>query len=239
MADQEALSAGNCTVDSLIFAISQLQDTFVPYLLIVVGVGAIIFALLEQIGWEFEITPGRQIWFAGIGGLMAVVGTALIIFPQVVQAVEEMVPTPAPTDMPAPFVRIIEPAGELDCTGGGASCRFEVSGVAGGVLPQEDYLVYIFVFPVDPPGPGFFIQRPAARLNEGGTWRQFPSLAGNLSTAVESGDVIRVQAALLERNATYNGTRLNELPANFYLGALNDIAGLTALSQATQLTASW
>jgi hypothetical protein len=219
-------------IDFLFF----LQKTPVPYILVVLGLIVSLVSLSEAIAWRIDVAPETMRAFLPAGILIMLLGFGWVILPEPGPVSDEPPPIATPTPLPPTFVTIIMPQETLVCSAAGATCRFSIQGVAGGVAPVEAYRVYTFVRPVEPRGSGFALQPQPARLAVDGSWEQSQAVIGSTQQPVEAGHTLVIQAVLVGDDATYNGTPLADLPPNFYLGAVGDIAGILALSEAVPLT---
>lgn len=136
---------------------------------------------------------------------------------------------PTATPMP-PFVRIIAPQDTLSCINPEAWCQFEIRGIAGGDISFNEFRIYTFVFPVQPPGAGWYPQHPRAIVQSNGDWIQSSAYLGDAKNPVQAGHTLRIRAALVQESATFNGTELSDLQGGTALNAVEDIDGIVALS---------
>lgn len=145
--------------------------------------------------------------------------------------------TPTPTPIPPPFIGITAPEETLACVNPEEWCEFEVRGDAGGVSSFSDLRIYTFVRPVDPPGPGWYLQDICADINADGSWVQFPSVLGDLEYPASDGDTLRIRAALVQEDATFQGKKLSDFSqGKACLDAVEEIEGFVALSDVIELT---
>lgn len=168
-----------------------------------------------------------------ITGLITATGGLLVILNQT----RELAPSPTAT-AGVPYIAVSEPQKTVNCTNpaGEAFCRFAISGTAGGVPSFSDLRVYTFVFPVEPPGEGLYLQRPSASIESDGDWLQLPAYLGTGGFPATDGDTLFVRAALVRVDATYQSTELDKLAAVTVLEAIEDIEGLIAISDMVTLT---
>jgi hypothetical protein len=106
--------------------------------------------------------------------------------------------------------------------------------MVSGIPENTEWEIFIFVFRIDPPGPGYFLQPQPARVVSGGNWTS-QAQYGAFNTPAGEGQTIEVLAGIVAPDASYNDTRLRALPPNFYLSNLGDIQGLIALSEPVSL----
>jgi len=151
--------------------------------------------------------------------------------------------TPSPTETPEPFVKITYPAdgGILTCTNPveDGSCLFNPSGTTGGVGSFNNLRLYVFVFPVNPPGAGWYLQKSPAAIESNGNWAQSPSALGDEKSSAVNGHTLRIRAVLVTRDATLNGRKLEDLAKSkelIVLSAVEDIDGIVAISDVIDLT---
>jgi len=125
-------------------------------------------------------------------------------------------------------VRITAPQGTLTCAKPSEPfCTFEIRGEATGVSP--DWRIYTFVYPVDPVGAGWYIQR-LANLRSDGTWVQSPAYLGNENYPATTGDTLEIRAVIVHKDATYKDKKLRELPTGTALDAVENIDGFVIAS---------
>jgi hypothetical protein len=157
--------------------------------------------------------------------------------------------TPAPTDVPpptntpSPSVQITNPLdnGTLSCDNPPteAFCLFHVQGKIGGVGSFSEYRLYVFVYPVTPPGAGWYLQKIPAAIESNGNWEQSPAYLGNPTFPAVTGNTLKIRAVLVKSDATFNGTTLEDLAKSsdlIVLSAVEDIDGDIAISDTVDLT---
>lgn len=221
----------NGLMDQILRILNALRVSPTPYILGSLGILLVILALLEQIG-PWVIWARQQLRLGILGSAMILFGMLLLVIPEF-----ELNPaTGAPRPTPTPFVTIDHPTDQLDCSGSGEICEFAVEGTYGDVAPGIAFSIYVFVLPIEPAGPGYYLQEHPARLGPDGVWIQFPSKIGGTRLPVGSGDSLQVRAALVRGDASFNDLKLDELPNDFYLIRFEDIQGLIALSETVTLT---
>jgi hypothetical protein len=138
-------------------------------------------------------------------------------------------PSPTATPIP-PFVRIIAPQDTVSCINPEVWCQFEIRGTAGGDISFKDLRIYTFVFPVQPPGAGWYLQKPPASIEPNRDWIQSSAYLGDGDHPVETNNTLRIRAALVQKDATFNGTKLSDLKGGTALAAVEDIDGIVVLS---------
>jgi hypothetical protein len=151
--------------------------------------------------------------------------------------------TPPPTDTPLPFVEVIEPAdnGTMSCDNPAEEgfCLFHVRGRAGGVDSFINYRLYVFVFPSNPPGAGWYLQKLPAPIESSGDWTQPQSYLGAIGAPAEKGDEFKIRAVLVRTDATVNSRKLEDMANSkelIVLPAVEDIDGIVAISDIIDLT---
>ena len=158
---------------------------------------------------------------------------------------ETSMPTEIPlaTNTPSPSIQITSPMdnGTMSCDNYAeeAFCLFHVHGKIGGIGSFSDYRVYVFVFPVTPPGAGWYLQKSPAAIESNGDWEQSPAYLGNVTFPAVTGNVLKLRAALVKADATFNGTTLEDLVKSsdlIVLSTVEDIDGIVALSDIVDLT---
>ena len=134
-----------------------------------------------------------------------------------------------------PRVEITSPLMTVRCLSSAEepACRFTVSGTATG-LDSGD-LVAVFVFPIEPPGGGWFIQQPLASVDRDGQWLQDTHL-GTGGFAVQGGDVLEIRVAIVTNDANVGGVLLAEEQATGVIEDLRQVTGTRALSPLVKLT---
>ena len=227
--------------------LTPLHNSFLPYLLIVIGFIVITISMIERLAWILDIAPRVLLRLLPVGLVLAMLGIGLLLVPGVetamaarADAIQEEVQAQEAAAVEAannvaPWITVRSPRETTPCTPVGPSCYFEVKGQVGG-KNYRDYRIYTFVFPLEPLGPGYYLQDRAASVDSEGNWTQFPSYFGSPDTQAESGYSFKLQAVLVRADATYYGTGLDQLPPNFYLGSVDDIDGVVAVSEAVYST---
>jgi hypothetical protein len=143
---------------------------------------------------------------------------------------------PPPTPTPPPFIAIAAPKETLACVNPEEWCEFAVRGDAGGVSSFIDLRIYTFVRPVDPPGPGWYLQDICADINADGSWVQSPSVLGDLEHSANDGDTLRIRAALVREDATFQGKKLSDFSqGEACMDAVEEIEGIIVLSSWIEL----
>lgn len=209
----------------------------IPILFIGIGALLLIIGSLENLRWRFNISSSQQLWINLGGGVLVVIGIGMILLPAFLSDRQSRAAVVEPTEIPPPFINITEPNDSLDCTGTGSVCTFPVRGVGGGIAPPMDpYRVVTFVFPLEPLGSGNFIQRPFAIMEEDGSWEVDSASYGSSTLPAENGNRVRIVTALVSSNASLDGTPINQLPRDFYLGRVEDVEGIIAVSEPQDLT---
>lgn len=210
-----------------------LLSTPVSILLILVGITLIIFTLAERAGRTFRLSGVQQMRIGIFGTLTMFIGIVVLVLPKTSPVSLQKPPTATPN----PFITIHSPHGTLPCQPQSGTCTFKISGTAGGIPNFSDYRIYTFVLPVEPRGPGYYLQpKPATNSIEDESWVQYPAFYGHKTLPAKIGNQFRIQAIVVERDATFDGTKLDQLPAGFYLGAIQNIKGIIARSEPVQLT---
>ena len=112
----------------------------------------------------------------------------------------------------ASIAEITSPRDILNCAE--AICQFQVEGFTSSLVTRSDFndlRLYILVFPVNPPGAGWYIQlQPGSIQSSDGTWTQSPSWLGNQQFPAEAGDTLKIVAVIVSKDArakTINGTK--------------------------------
>jgi hypothetical protein len=209
----------------------------IPLIFILIGALLLILGSKESLRWRVNISSAQQLWMNIIGGALVVVGIGIIIIPIFITDRQDRASTEAPTELPPVFITITGPTGSIGCRGASITCSFEITGLGGGVAPPMDqYRIATFVFPLEPLGAGYYIQPRMGVMQEDGSWTQSLATIGDNSTPVENGHKLRIRAALLSPDASLDGTRLDQLSRDFYLGRVEDIQGIIALSEPVDLT---
>jgi hypothetical protein len=111
-----------------------------------------------------------------------------------------------------PIVRITTPRDILTCSAD--TCLFEVKGSTSSVISRSDFgdlRLYVLVFPINPPGAGWYIQlQPGSIQSSDGLWSQSPSWLGSVGAPEETGHTLKIVAVIVSTDAiakTINGTR--------------------------------
>jgi predicted small lipoprotein YifL len=161
-------------------------------------------------------------------------------------AVVEAPPTPTPTAIPTPTetplppgpsVTITRPEIMLTCENPSTedNCRFAVTGTGYSGETTEVLRIYTFVFPVDPPGAGWYRQLPATSISSDGSWLQPTNYLGAAGIPALEGHTLRIRAALVEPGAAYRGKPLDQGDL-LVVELIEDIDGLVAVSDEVFLT---
>lgn len=141
-----------------------------------------------------------------------------------------------------PSIVIAYPAKDVICadnTPPGA-CQFEVSGTVRDLGQPKELEVHILVYPVNPPGAGWYPQGASATPSGTGAWTQSPVYVGTTDTPARTGDQVRVRAiASRHGEAKYKGVRLRDLPAGTVLPKVEDIDGVLAFSDEINLKVNY
>jgi hypothetical protein len=221
----------------------------------------IVIALLVILGAtliNFQIYRFQRIWQSLAPQATAEVTDTLVSVAQTPSqtteipktfVVETPVQLPAdsitPTLIPAaPFVRITNPMDNrtlrCDERAINSSCLFHVEGIVGWIdfASVFDYTVYVFVFPVNPHGEGWYLQKPPAPIESNGKWKQSPAYLGNNIDPAVAGNTLRIQAVLVKSDATFNGEKLVDLanqPGEIILPTVAAIQGIVAISDITDV----
>ena len=114
-------------------------------------------------------------------------------------------------------------------------CQFEVKGVSSAAKPLNGLRIYVFVFPKVPPGEGWYLQKQWAVVYSNNNWSQSPSYLGNVDNPAQTNHTLKVQAAVVRADASYNGTPLDNLPSPGVV-VIENIQGLIAISDPIDLT---
>jgi hypothetical protein len=167
----------------------------------------------------------------GVGGLLLGLLLSWLIFGD---DGDDVPPPPTVT------VNVRQPNGSVSCTNPSddAFCQFEVTGVSTGVASSRNLRLYVFVFPVQPPGAGWYAQKASAVVRSDGQWIQGPSYVGNEESPAKRGDTLRLRAAVVQQDARYRGFRLGDLGPGEALESIEDVDGLVALSNPVDLRVS-
>lgn len=219
----------------------ELRNIILPLFLLFLGLIIILISTSHKLAWRMEWAPEKLMRLLPFGLFTVVFGLGWLVMPGFSSLLNRPATAAAsstqfpPTPLPPPFIIIQEPQQNLNCRKSDNTCWFNMQGTFGGVFPLKDYRIYTFVFPTDPQGPGYYLQDQPASLAPDGSWTQSPSVYGNRNLPAASGQSLTIQAALVSIDATYNGSRLGDLPPNFYLGAVENIEGLIALSEPISL----
>jgi len=149
-------------------------------------------------------------------------------------------PTPTPTETPlppGPSVAITQPEIMVTCENPASQdyCRFAVAGTGYTGETAEVLRIYTFVFPIDPPGSGWYRQLPPTSIGSDGRWLQPANYLGTEEIPALEGHTLRVRAALVEPGATYQGKPLDQ-DGVVIVALIEDIDGLVAVSDEVFLT---
>jgi hypothetical protein len=136
-----------------------------------------------------------------------------------------------------PSITISSPSYNMPCVNPAEEgyCMFEIAGTVHNLQTFDNVRVYAFVFPLEPAGAGWYLQKPPAEFGPDGSWRHFPAYLGSVDYPARSGDTVDVQAALVQADATYQGVPLDLLPPVSVFEA-KDIEGLIAVSDVVTAT---
>ncbi len=88
-------------------------------------------------------------------------------------------------------------------------CRFSMQGVSSGVYQDNSLVIWTLIYPVDPVGQGWYLQRTAAPSSSG-EWEQPVNFLGEVGR-VQHGSVFSLVAIVATSDATYRGVRLEDL----------------------------
>lgn len=131
--------------------------------------------------------------------------------------------TPSATATALPIaVSITAPVGDIGCLGA-AACLFTVQGESSGVASNSDLRIYVFVFPFNPPGGGWYPQVSPAAVSSDGTWVQTPAWIGNVQVPAQRGDTLRIVAVVQHKQATWNGTLPSQWQGSSWLNSCLDV----------------
>ena len=157
----------------------------------------------------------------------AVIGAAALIVAAVLGAVlPKVLGSPAPVGSPSvpapsastprttpirrvPTVSITSPTKRVSCQQDRPQCRFEAAGRWTGVTSNMD--IFVLVFPVRPGGSsghGWYIQQFPASVAANGHWTESPAYLGSAKAPVHTGDTLQIEAIVVRRGASYQGTPL-------------------------------
>ncbi len=204
--------------------------------MMVLGLILILLGTNERIAWRIDWSPVKLFRFSLSGGLIFLVGFGLMLLPGLQNMRSDRAEVDLPTPLPDPFISINAPKETLTCTVRRGICRFEILGIAGGVFPLGDYQIYTLVYQLEPRGPGYYLQRPSTFIDMDGSWKQAHVSVGNAKLPVTAGSSVRIQAMLVDSDASFDGTPLRELPAEFYFGSTKSIEGMIAISDIVDLS---
>jgi hypothetical protein len=118
-------------------------------------------------------------------------------------------------------------------------CQFHVSGRVEAVSSFSEYRLYVFVFPVTPPGAGWYLQKLPAPLESNGNWQQNRSYLGNVQFPAKQGDTFQIRAVLVRDDATVDGKKLEDMAksnALIVLASVEDIQDFVAVSDIVDVT---
>lgn len=128
--------------------------------------------------------------------------------------------TQAPTLQPA--VDITQPVDTIDCPGSGA-CLFSVEGTSSNVENNRDLRIYVLVFPVNPPGAGWYPQVSLPIVKQDGTWSMTPAWLGSDQYPAKSGDTLKIVALVVHKDVKWESIKLNEWPPGKAIPTYQDI----------------
>jgi hypothetical protein len=129
---------------------------------------------------------------------------------------------------PVPTVSITAPKSTVDCRASGPQCRFTVAGRSAGA--GSDLQIFVLVYPVNPPGGGWYVESPPASIGGNGAWDQAPSYVGSAATPARNGDKLQIEAVVVHTGATYNGTLLSDMASGATIKDPRQINGLASQS---------
>lgn len=184
----------------------------------------------------------RDHWGKG-GSIMHVVGTDLDpgeyyiqVYTDEMHGFNNKDPYSLTATFPTPTIAITYPKKKAICSNPPADpfCRFEIRG-SSGLNPLGKLRVYAFIYPLEPAGGGWYIQFPRAEIEANGDWLQAPAYLGNDGNPAETGDRVRIRAAVVTEDATYHGIPLDDLPPGTFM-VITDIKRLVAISNTTEPT---
>jgi hypothetical protein len=111
-----------------------------------------------------------------------------------------------------PLVRITSPKDIITCSED--ACQFRLEGSTSSVVSRSDFndlRLYVLLFPIDPPGAGWYIQlQPGGIQASDGLWSQSPSWLGSTASPAKAGDTLKIVAVIVSTDAiakTIKGTR--------------------------------
>ena len=116
-----------------------------------------------------------------------------------------------------------------------------IEGTAGGVDGFVNKRIYVFVYPVMPPGAGWYLQKSPANIGLKGDWTQSPSYIGSDVAPAVTGNTLKIRAVLVTKDATYDGEKLDDLADSdklVVLTVIEDIEGIITLSDPVDLIVS-
>lgn len=141
---------------------------------------------------------------------------------ETVPLTDTLSPPVTETPTPQPVVEITNPVDAIDCPGT-KECLFTVEGTSSNVVTNHDLRIYVFVFPVDPPGSGWYPQVSPATVKQDGTWSQTPAWLGSEQYPAESGHTFQIVALVVHKDADWNGTKLSEWSPGAAMPTYQDI----------------
>ena len=100
-------------------------------------------------------------------------------------------------------INITDPQSTISCAAE-EPCQFSVSGTSSDVAANSSLRIYVAVFPVSPPGSGWYLQDlPASFDNkEKGTWSQKNVWIGDDSSPANPGDTLNVVALVMHKDTS-------------------------------------
>jgi hypothetical protein len=147
-------------------------------------------------------------------------------------------PAAPPSTTPAapPSITVTSPSGEVHCPNPAPQCKFQVTGQVTGTI-AAGLEILVLVFPVNPPGGGWYIQWPPAITGPGDAWLESPAYIGSPTAVAHDGDTLEIEAVLVRPDASFSGTSLHQLSKEgTAIPAVNVITGLVTQSAPAQLT---
>jgi hypothetical protein len=224
-------------IKTMLDLIIELRTVLLPLLLFGVGLIIVLISFSQKIAWRLDWPAEKLLRLLPVGLITVVIGFAWLIYPEIRSLTNALAQTNAaaipgtPTPLPPPFISINAPLEKLSCQTSNNTCWFKIEGIFGGVFPHSDYRIYTFVFPTDPQGPGYYLQDQLVTFSPDGNWTQNYAAYGDRKLPAKPGQKLTIQAVLVAQGASYNGTPLTDLPPTFYLGAIDNIEGIIALTE--------
>lgn len=143
---------------------------------------------------------------------------------------------PSTSPLTPPSITVTSPSGEVHCPNPAPQCKFQVTGQVTGTI-AAGLEILVLVFPVNPPGGGWYIQWPPAITGPGDAWLESPAYIGSPTAVAHDGDTLEIEAVLVRPDASFSGTSLHQLSKEgTAIPAVNVITGLVTQSAPAQLT---